>query len=897
MTTSSSRGPALRGKRLGRRVTGSIGSFVVRRARLVLVAAVLAVVGFGALGFGAFGKLKTGGFQDPGAESTTAQTLTDQRFGGSDGVVLLVHAEAGTMDDAPTRAAGAEAATRLAAIPGVSNVVSYWQTRDPGLRSKDGKYALVLGSTRSDTVLSSSELASLRSHSRQADVTAGGSAAIDNDITKQVAKSLGIAEGIAVPIILALLVFAFGSIVAALLPLAIGGIAILGTFAELFVLGSVTNVSIYAINLTTALGLALAIDYSLLMVSRFREELGRGQEPARAVVRSVQTAGRTIVFSGATVVAALAVLLIFPLYFLRSFAYAGIGVVLISMAAAVVVLPALLAVLGRRVNSGRLPWARNREPSTAAPFWGRLAGQAMRRPALIAIPVLALLILVALPVRHVQFGTPDDRVLPATTQSRAVGDVLREDFTGNSATALNVVTDGPLDRTALTAYATRLSDLVGVARVEASVATFVQGKAIPNSANPTLARPAAQRLSVVSAADPRSAASKDLVRTVRDLPDPDGVRVYVGGQTAELIDTTHAIGTRLPMAGLLIVLTTFIVLFLFTGSVVQPIRSLTLNGVTLAATAGLMVWIFQEGHLSGLLHFTGQPLDTSMLMLLFCIVFGLSMDYEVIVLSRIKELHDQGNDNRTAVTDGLTRSGRIVTTAAALIAVTFFAFGTATVSFLQLFGIGAGFAVIIDATLVRAVLVPACQRILGRAAWYAPAPLRRLKHPHRPGRSRRLTHPGPAPPTPATKHGPDQRRASRDDTTHAPASDVMMMSLNEPDTQALGSIEDGLAGSDPRLASMLNIFSRLAAGEEMPVREKIRVLRGRPTAPRLPRAQRHPRLGQQQNMLLLWVVISAVLIAVALVLNTSGHNASCIQSVGTACPFPPSGSGAGSAIG
>jgi putative drug exporter of the RND superfamily len=726
MTTARSRGPALRGKGLGRE-SGSIGSFVVRRARLVLVAAMLAVIGFGVLGFGAFGKLKTGGFQDPGAESTIAQTLTDQRFGGSVGVVLLVHAEAGTVDDAPARAAGAEAASRLAAVPGVSNVVSYWQTRNPGLRSKDGTYALVLGSTRSDHNLSSPEVASLRSHSGQVDVTVGGDAAIGNDITKQVAKSLGIAEGIAVPIILALLVFAFGSVVAALLPLVTGGIAILGTFAELFVLGSVTNVAIYAINLTTALGLALSIDYSLLMVSRFREELGRGQEPARAVVRSVQTAGRTIVFSGATVVAALAVLLIFPQYFLRSFAYAGIGVVLISVAAAVVVLPALLAVLGRRVNSGRLPWARNREPSTAAPFWGRLAGQAMRRPALVAIPVLAVLALVALPVRHVQFGTPDDRVLPATTQSRTVGDVLREDFTGDSATALNVITDGPLGRAPLTAYATRLSGLAGVARVETSVATFVHGQAVPNSADPTLARPTAQRLSVVSAADPRSNASKDLVRTVRDLPGPDGVRVYVGGQTAELIDTTHAIGTRLPLAGLLIVLTTFIVLFLFTGSVVQPIRSLVLNAVTLAATAGLMVWIFQEGHLSGLLHFTALPLDTSMLVLLFCIAFGLSMDYEVIVLSRIKELHDQGLDNRTAVTEGLTRSGRIVTTAAALIAVSFFAFGTATVSFLQLFGIGAGFAVIIDATLVRAVLVPAFLRILGRAAWYAPAPLRRLQ--------------------------------------------------------------------------------------------------------------------------------------------------------------------------
>ena len=375
MATTGSRGPALRDKGPGDRGTGSVGSFVVRRARLVLVAAMLAVVGFGVIGFGAFGKLKTGGFQDPAAESTAAQTLTDQRFGGSAGVVLLVHAEAGTVDGAPARAAGAEEASRLAAVPGVSNVVSYWQTRNPGLRSKDGKYALILGSTKSDRSLSSSELASLRSHSSQVEVTVGGSAAISNDILKQVTKSLRIAEGIAVPIILLLLVFAFGSVVAALLPLAIGGIAILGTFAELDVLGSVTNVAIYAINLTTALGLALAIDYALLMISRYREELGRGQERAQAVVRGVATAGRTIAFRGATVAAALAVLLIFPMYFLRSFACAGIGVVAIS-AAAVVVLPALLAVLGARVNSGRLPCPRS------AAIHRRAAVGAARRAAL-----------------------------------------------------------------------------------------------------------------------------------------------------------------------------------------------------------------------------------------------------------------------------------------------------------------------------------------------------------------------------------------------------------------------------------------------------------------------------------------------------------------------------------
>jgi RND superfamily putative drug exporter len=307
-----------------------------------------------------------------------------------------------------------------------------------------------------------------------------------------------------------------------------------------------------------------------------------------------------------------------------------------------------------------------------------------------------------------------------------VGDILRSDFAGDSSTALNVVAEGRIHRDALAGYAQRISKLPDVARVETSAATIVAGRALPGSGRPVFGRPGVQRLSVVSTADPRSAAAKDLVRSVRGLPGPEGARVYVGGPTAELMDTTHAIGSRLPVAGLLIVLTTFIVLFLFTGSVLQPIRSLLLNAATLAATAGLMVWIFQDGHLSGPLHFTPLPLDTSMLVLLFCIVFGLSMDYEVIVLSRIKELHDQGLDNETSVTEGLTRSGRIVSTAAALIAVQFFAIGSATVSFLQLFGVGAGFAVLVDATLVRAVLVPSAQRVLGRAAWYAPAPMRRI---------------------------------------------------------------------------------------------------------------------------------------------------------------------------
>jgi RND superfamily putative drug exporter len=704
-----------------------LGRLVVTRARLVLVVATVAVLCFGIAGAGAFGKLKAGGFEDPGAESTTARQLLDQQLGGASSVVLLVHAKKGTVDDPAVRHEAMDARSRLLAIGGVTNVTSYWSTHNPQLRSADGKYALILGSTDSTHDLTTGQVSSLHLDHAAVEVSVGGDGAINNDIINQVLSSLRSSEGIAVPILLALLMVVFGSAVAAGLPLAVGLISILGTFAELFVLGSITDVSIFAINMTTALGMALGIDYALLMVSRFREELAQGREPKLAVVNSVRSAGRTILFSGATVVAALAVLLIFPLYFLRSFAYAGIGVVLISVAAAVIVLPALLVVLGPRVNAGRLPWMRGRAPSTAAPIWGRIAGRVMRRPALFALPVLAALLLLAAPVRHIQLGTPDDRVLPDNTQSRIVGDTLRSDFTGDSATAVDVVADGRLSETALTEYATRLSTLAGVVRVESSAGTFAHGHLLPDTQDPALAGHAAQRLTVVSSSDPRSQSAEDLVRTLRGLPHPAGSRVYVGGQTAELLDTTHAIDSRLPFAALWVLITTFAVLFLFTGSLVQPARSLLLNGVTLGATAGLLVSIFQEGHLSGLLHFTPLPLDTSMLMLLFCIAFGLSMDYEVIVLSRIKELHDAGHDNHASVIGGLTRSGRIVTTAAALMAITFFANASATVSFIQLFGVGTGFAVLVDATLVRAVLVPAAQRLLGRAAWYAPAFLRRLQ--------------------------------------------------------------------------------------------------------------------------------------------------------------------------
>ena len=708
-------------------IFGRIGSLVVRRSRAVLVVSLLVFLVGAGFGFTAFGKLKTGGFTDPNSASARSTQLLDDRFGGASSVVLLVHAGSGTVNDPAVAGAGRHAAELLAAIPGVTHVQSYWQTHNPSLRSTDQRWALVVGNQRSDKTIGDDKLAPLRLHTPQVDISIGGDSAVGNDIGTNVGTSLALAEAIAVPIVLLLLVFAFGSFVSALLPLAIGAFAIMGTFAELAILGSVTDVAIYAINLTTAMGMALGIDYALLMVNRFREELATGADTEHAVRRAVSTAGRTIVFSGATVIAALAALLIFPLYFLRSFAYAGIGVVVIAAIAALFVLPALLMAIGPRVNAGRLPWAR-KPPSTSAPWWGRVAASAWRRPVLTALPVIAVLLLIASPLLHVSAGTPDDRVLRTSAESRQVGDVLRTHFGGDASTAVQLVTTGPVGRAALTDYARRLSTLPEVELVQASVGDYSHGTSTPaDPADAALAAPTSQRLTVITGTDPRSTSAQQLVRTIRDTGAPAGVTVLVGGATAELVDTKHAIGVRLPIAAAWIVLTTFVVLFLFTGSVLQPVRSLLLNLLTLVATLGLMVWIFQDGHLSSVLHFTPLPLDTSMLMLLFCISFGLSMDYEVFVLSRIKEEHDAGAGDADAVVKGLTRTGRIVSTAAALMAVSFLAFGVSTVSFLQLFGVGAGFAVLIDATLVRGVLVPAAMRLLGRAAWYAPPVLRRLR--------------------------------------------------------------------------------------------------------------------------------------------------------------------------
>jgi len=705
------------------------GMFVHRHARVFLVLAALLLGASVALGIGAFGKLKGGGFTDPDAESTKAEQVATAEFGGQANLIFLVHARSDTADSAAVVQVGRQLAGGLAQEKYVDNVVSYWTTKASALRSTDGADGLVLAHVAGDDDQSSTRAKTLIARyavdGAAVTVKAGGRAAASVDINDQVTTSLIRAESIAVPITTLLLIWVFGSLVAAALPLVVASVAIMGTFAELFVLGSVTDVSVFAINLTTALGLGLGIDYSLLLVSRFREHLAEGDPVGEAVGRTVATAGRTILFAAVTVASALAALLVFPQYFLRSFAYAGIGVVAVSALSALVVMPALLSALGARVNRGKVPWSAAALGGESR-FWRRTATAVMRRPALFAIPAVLVFAFLAAPLTHLAFGTPDQGVLPKNTASRQVSDRLAAGF-GGQADQITVVTTGSVPKAGLTAYAKELSTLPGVVRVDSGAGSFRSGTATAPAGDPSaLTRPEAHEFVVSTSLVGKSSAAQDLVRAVRAVAPPAGADRLVGGADAELVDTSHTIGRLLPVGLALVVATSFLLLFLFTGSVVQPLRALLFNALTLSATLGALVWIFQDGHLASVLSFTPRPMDMSMTVLFFCIAFGLSMDYEVFLISRIKELHDHGVPTTEAVSSGLARTGRIVTAAATLLAVSLFGFGASTVSFLQMFGIGSGLAILFDATLIRAVLMPVFLRVAGAANWYCPRPLRRI---------------------------------------------------------------------------------------------------------------------------------------------------------------------------
>ncbi len=708
-----------------------MGGWLARHAKPVLALGALLLIVFGVVGAGAFGKLKSAGFDDPGSESAKVGAISGAHFAREPNLILVVTPTDGKLDSAATKAAGVKLTTDLASTADTRIAGSYFQTPAPSLAAADRSSALILvviTGDQSSVVNRGADLIDRFAGEHEGlQVKAGGSAGVFGDINSHVASSLVFAEAIAVPVTMILLLIVFGSLVAALLPLLIGTFAIVGTFFELAILAQITDVSVFAINLTTALGLGLGIDYGLLLVARFREQLAAGDDVPTAVSRTVASAGRTILFSAAAVVAALATLTVFPLYFLSSFGYAGIGVVVIAALGALFLIPAALGLLGHRVDAGKLPWAGSARGS-ASPFWGRVAGTVFRHPILTAGPVLIALLLAAAPLLGIHFKLPDESVLRTDASSRQVSSILSAQYPSRSTAVINLVSAGPASTADAAAQAKRLSTVPGVTEVQFSGGAAANGTAVPKSVpDPQLSADNYQRLKVITAAPGGSEAAKTIVEAVR-LSDGDAKSgaFLVGGGDAALADTLAGIGRPLPVALGIIVLTTFVLLFLFTGSVVQPLRALLVNAISLSASVGIVTWIFQDGHLLSLFGATPRPMDASMTVLLLCITFGLSMDYEVFLASRITELHDGGADLRTAVTSGLARTGRIVTSAALLLSVSFFAFATSTVSMLQLFGFGAGLAVLIDATLVRGVLVPAVMSLLGRANFWAPKPLRRL---------------------------------------------------------------------------------------------------------------------------------------------------------------------------
>ncbi len=716
------------------------GRVVYRRRRLVLVISLLAVAFAAVWGTGVFSKLQSsGGFTPANSQSQQASNLANSAFGRDSGDVVVLYSS----PDQAVRSAGFRSAVTgtLAALP-QSKVLSYetyWSTKSPQFVSASGRetYA-VLELAGPDDAARIKSFDAIKSSLDAPGLTTqtGGLIPTEQAINKQVSADIGRAEGFSMPLLLIVMLIIFGSLAAASLPLAIGGIAIIGSFTALRLLTLGTAVSIYSINITTILGLGLAIDYGLFMVSRFREEL-RGQPTVEdAVARTVATAGRTIAVSGITVATALASLMLFPETFLRSMGYGGVATVLVDMLAALTVLPALLAVLGPRVNAlriRRLPADAGRDGRLAGPSgqhgggsggqqaprenWYRIASSVMRRPVLYAVPIVVLLLALGAPFLRVTWGGTDATALPAGAGPRVVTEALNRDFPGNPTAPIESVVKfggpvagSPARQAALASYVTRLQHVPGVTRAQI---TGMRGDIA--------------RVDMRYGPGPNSSAARAIVGQVRDTAPPAGSRAYVGGQSAQLVDELSSLGRTLPWMALVVALATFVLLFLAFGSVVLPVKAIVMNVLSLSAMYGVVVWIFQEGHLSGLLNFTPNgTIDPTMPILMFAIMFGLSMDYEVFLLSRVRERYDLTGDNTAAVASGLQRTGGLITSLALLLIIVIGAFSASGIVFIKLMGVGMIVALIVDATVVRVLLVPAVMRLLGPANWWAPKPLRRL---------------------------------------------------------------------------------------------------------------------------------------------------------------------------
>ena len=726
--------------------------------RRITAVGVLVFIAAAVFGIPVAKSLSPGGFQDPNSESARAIAVLGDKFGQSgQQMLILVTAPDGTNSD-QARRVGTDLVDQLQRSPLVYNVSSAW-TAPPqaaaDLVSTDGKSGLIvinLKGGENDAQKNAQTLSDDFVHDRDGvTVAAGGAAMQYAQINKQNQEDLLLMEMIAIPLSFLVLVWVFGGLLAAGLPMALGALAVVGSMTVLRLVTFTTEVSIFALNLSTALGLALAIDYTLLIISRYRDELAEGSDPDQALMRTMATSGRTVLFSAVTVALSMSATALFPMYFLKSFAYAGVATVAFVATASIVITPAAIVLLGprldaldvRRLLRRALRRAKGGPDPVHKPvqqlFWYRSSKFVMRRWLPVGLAVIALLLLLGLPFISVKWGFPDDRVLPPSASSHQVGDRLRTGFARDSATVVPIAVPDAhgLSPADLDKYAADLSRVPDVSAATDPTGTFVDGNRVGPPAAATGLADGSAFLTVSSTAPLFSQSNDTQLNRLHQVAGPAGRPVEMAGVAQVNRDSVDAVTDRLPLVLGVMAAITFVLLFLLTGSVVLPVKALVCNVLSLTAAFGALVWIFQDGHLGALGTTPSGTLVANMPVLLFCIAFGLSMDYEVFLISRIREYWLASGAARPAkpsakeahaasdesVALGVARTGRVITAAALVMSMSFAALIAAHVSFMRMFGLGLTLAVLVDATLVRMVLVPAFMHLLGRWNWWAPKPL------------------------------------------------------------------------------------------------------------------------------------------------------------------------------
>jgi RND superfamily putative drug exporter len=717
-------------------------NLVLQRPKAVLLVVLLVVLTAGTMASGLQKRVTAGGYEDEGSEAKQTSAYIERTFGRSEPNLVLVVSDRRGADNPQVAAAGQALTQRLAKEHDVNQVQSYWSLgRPPALRANNGAQALVLAHIQGnfdDRIDRAKELRPRYTGTVDGlQVKLGGESLLWQENIKQAQDDVTKADGLVFPLTLLVLALIFGSIVAALLPLAVAFATMLVSMALMWGLTFATDTSNVVANITTFLSLGLAIDYSLLIVYRYREELRRGLATNHAIVNSVRSAGRTVAFSSVTMAVAFASVLVLPFPFLRSLAWSCMAVALVAAAASLLVVPALLAWLGARIDKWQILRAKRRPAAVETSavesgYWHRLATIVMRRPIPVALLVLVVVALLGAPAMNMKLRLPDEQVLPKSAQAAEVYQTIKANFNTRELDAIQVVAPNvanPAGRANdISGYAQRLSGLPSVARVDALTGSYAQGRQVagPSALSQGFAARNATYLSVVPSVDGYSETGKTLVRNIRDTAAP--FKVNLAGPPVVNVDTFDTLYDRLPYAGAVLVIGMFVLLFLLTGSVVLPLVAIVLSALSLSAVFGAVVYIFQDGHLQSVV---GDFIATGALtwlipVTIFGLAFGLSMDYPVFMFSRIKEEYDRTGDNATAVAVGLERTGKVVTYAAILISTVFAVWITSGLNYMKAFAVGIPLAILMDATIIRGMLLPAVMRLLGRASWWAPGPLRAL---------------------------------------------------------------------------------------------------------------------------------------------------------------------------